>query len=87
MRQAHTKTIAGKDKCRHSIQHCAKPKHIDLMLKKGVYPYDRMVSFSKFDETQLPPIEAYYNKLSNEPCRQEDYECINGKSSRFRISE
>jgi len=30
----------GKHKFKHSTQHCTKPEHIDMLLKKGVYPYD-----------------------------------------------
>ena len=32
----------GKHKFVHSMRHCAKQDHIDLLLKKGVYPYDYM---------------------------------------------
>eukprot|EP01050_Picozoa_sp_SAG11_P061058 SAG11_NODE_40442_length_201_cov_52.882353_1_plen_36_part_10 len=31
---------------------------IDLLLKKGVFPYDYMTDWSVFDETKLPPKEA-----------------------------
>ena len=33
---------AGKHKFIHSARHCAKPEHIDMLLTKGVYPYDYM---------------------------------------------
>ena len=36
------------------MRHCSKPEHIDLLLKKGVYPYDHMSDWSKMDETELP---------------------------------
>ena len=38
-----------------------------LLLKKGVYPYEYMDSFDKFDEATLPNIENFYSslKLSN----------------------
>ena len=45
-----------------------------LMLRKGVYPYDYMTSMDKFDETQLPPQSAFYNRLTDEPLSDEDYE-------------
>ena len=45
-----------------------------LMLRKGIYPYDYMTSMDKFDETQLPPQSAFYNRLTDEPLSDEDYE-------------
>ena len=33
---------------------------LDLMKKKGVYPYDYMDSFSRFNENQLPKREEFY---------------------------
>ena len=31
----------------------------NLMLKKGIYPYEYMNSFARFEETELPPQEFY----------------------------
>jgi hypothetical protein len=45
-----------------------------LLTRKGIYPYDYMNSFSKFDEEQLPPISSFYSKLTNNECNNEDYE-------------
>ena len=36
----------------------------NLLTRKGVYPYEYMSSWDRFQETQLPPIEAFYNKLN-----------------------
>ena len=33
---------------------------LDLMKKKGIYPYDYMDSFSRFNENQLPKREEFY---------------------------
>jgi len=46
----------------------------DLVFAKGVYPYFYMTGLEKFGETQLPPIEAFYNTLDEEALTQEDYE-------------
>ena len=37
-----------------------------------------MSSFDKFEETELPPIEAFANDLTGEKCSEEDYQhaCI-----------
>ena len=32
-----------------------------LSLRKGAYPYEHMDSWEKFDETSIPPKEAYYS--------------------------
>ena len=39
---------------------------LDLLTEKGVYPYDYMNSFDKFNESQLPSIEDFYNQLYEE---------------------
>ena len=44
-----------------------------LMLRKGVYPYDYMTSMDKFNETQLPPQSAFYNRLTDTPLSDKDY--------------
>ena len=46
----------------------------DLVFAKGVYPYSYMESREKFEETQLPPIEAFRDTLNNEELNLKDYE-------------
>ena len=36
----------------------------DLLTRKGVYPYEYVNSWDRFNETQLPPIDALYSNLS-----------------------
>ena len=48
-------------------------KQLDLLLRKGVYPYDWVDSIDKFSETQLPPQESFYSKLCDEGISDEDY--------------
>ena len=48
-------------------------KELDLMARKGVYPYDYMDSFEKFNE-KLPPKEEFYSILNDEHISDEDYE-------------
>jgi hypothetical protein len=45
-----------------------------LMLEKGVYPYDYITSFEKYNEIQLPPIEAFYSRLTKKGITDIDYE-------------
>ena len=46
---------------------------LDLMIRKGVYPYNNMDSFEKFKE-QLPSKEEFYSVLNNEHISDDDYE-------------
>ena len=50
-----------------------KGKKLDLMAQKGVYPYDYMDSFDKFDE-KLPTKEDFYSILNDEHISDKDYE-------------
>ena len=47
-------------------------KELELIARKGVYPYDYMDSFKKFKE-QLPPKEEFYSILNNKHMSAEDY--------------
>ena len=47
--------------------------HHELLMQKGVYPYEYMDSLDRFDETCLPPQEAFYSSLSDEGISEEDY--------------
>ena len=47
---------------------------IDLLLQKGVYPYEYMDSFEKFNETSLLPKEVFYSTLKMEKVKDKDYE-------------
>ena len=44
-----------------------------LLLRKGVYPYEDMDNWEKFDETTLPSKEAFYSNLNLEDISDEDY--------------
>ena len=43
------------------------------MLRRGVYPYEDMDSWEKFDETSLPDKKAFYSNLNLEDISDEDY--------------
>ena len=45
----------------------------DLLTRKGIYPYEYMSSWDRFEETQLPPIEAFYSKLNMSSISSDDY--------------
>ena len=44
-----------------------------LLTRKGIYPYEYMTSWEKFEETKLPPIEAFYSALTMAGISDNDY--------------
>ena len=45
-----------------------------LIKRKGVYPYEYMDSFSRFEENEIPSQDAFYSKLSGGGISNSDYE-------------
>ena len=45
-----------------------------LMRRKGVYPYEYMDNWEKFEEVKLPDKEAFYSKLNMTGISDKDYE-------------
>ena len=55
-----------KDALKYTREFFKKDKYFNLMTKKGVYPYDYMDGFNKFEETELPAKEEFYSQLTDE---------------------
>ena len=49
-------------------------KDVNLLKQKGVYSYEYIDSLDKLNETQLPPIEAFYSTLKQETITEEEYQ-------------
>ena len=49
------------------------PIQFNLMKRKGVYPYDYMDSFSKFNDRELPKREEFYSQLTDEGISEDAY--------------
>ena len=45
-----------------------------LLRKKGIYPYDYVSDFPVFEETCLPPREAFYSELKDEGISEAEYD-------------
>ena len=50
-----------------------KGKRLDLLSKKGVYPYDFMDSFEKFNNRELPTKDQFYSILNDEHITDDEY--------------
>jgi predicted HNH restriction endonuclease len=46
---------------------------VSILTKKGVYPYEYMYSWEKFDEARLPGRSAFYSSLNEEGVNEENY--------------
>ena len=53
-------------------------KQYELLIRKGVYPYEYMMSCDKFDEMRLPPKEAFYSNLNMSDISDKDYSHAQG---------
>ena len=61
----------GDDEFRYLIE--SYTNHFGRIRRKGVYPYDYMDSFDRFEETELPSQDAFFSKLSGSPCSDSEY--------------
>ena len=60
-------------------------KKLELMSKKGLYPYDFMDSMEKFEMKELPKIKEFYSMLNEEHIREEEYNHAKEVWEEFRI--
>lgn len=49
-------------------------KKFNLLRKNGIYPYNYMDHWSKFDKTKLPSKSCFYNSLNEEHISESEYE-------------
>ena len=56
-----------------------------LLLRKGIYPYEYMDSWERFNENTIPPKEAFYSKLNLEGISDADYEHVKKVWEAFEI--
>ncbi len=57
----------------HSRRHFPEEK-VDLLLRKGIFCYDYWDGPDRAEETQLPPISAFYSRLTGDNVSSKDYE-------------
>ena len=63
-----------KDALKYTKELFKMEKYFNLMTKKGVYPYDYIDSFDKFDITELPSADKFYSLLNDEHTSDEQYD-------------
>ena len=64
----------GKEKFRNMCTFIPDSIQQDLLLRKGVYPYDYVDNASKLQDTTLPPKATFYSMLSDEDISDDDYQ-------------
>ena len=68
-----TKNLVGSGKKLFGFEDYSELQY-NLLTRKGVYPYEYINSWDRFEETQLPPISAFYSNLNMSSIREEDYQ-------------
>ncbi|XP_033762615.1 uncharacterized protein LOC117344073 [Pecten maximus] len=64
----------GHDNFKYFNREFTLPEHREVLLRKGVYPYQYLTDSTKFSATQLPSKSSFYSELSEEDITQEDYD-------------
>ena len=62
-----------------------KGKKFNLMSQKGVYPYDFMDSFEKFNQTELPTKDQFYSILNDQHIIDDEYDHVKKVRKTFKI--
>ena len=70
----------------HLLSEIDSIENAKLLLRKGVYPYEYMDSFEKFNETELPPREKFYSTIKKEHISHNDYEHAQLVFKRFEMT-
>lgn len=61
------------NQCIEIKKHFPDSRQFRLLRQKGIFPYSYVSDFSKLDDTNLPPIAAFYDTLRKEDIAEEDY--------------
>ena len=77
---------AGRENFVNLLKEFPVADNVDLLLRKGVYPYDYMDAQERFAEVQLPPIEAFHSKLRDEDITAAEYQHAKNVWTRFNCA-
>ena len=64
------------DQCKHLKEFYKEEEVFRLMRRKGIYPYEYMDSWKKFEETSLPQKNAFYSRLNRKGISDQDHEHV-----------
>ena len=62
------------DQCKNLREFYEEEEVFRLMRRKGVYPYEYMDGWKKFEETSLPSKDAFYSRLNMKGIGDQGYE-------------
>ena len=57
----------------------------DLLTRKGVYPYEYINSWDRFEEIQVPPINTFYSNLNMSSISEDNYQRVQKVWDEFGI--
>ena len=57
-----------------------------MLLRKGVYPYEYMDGWDKFNETSIPSKKSFYSNLTMENITETDYIHANNVFKTFKLN-
>lgn len=75
----------NKNVLRHENRHLSM-EQLQLLERKGVFPYDYIDSWSKLEETVLPSKEKFYSSLTDADISDDDYRFANQVWNGFNIA-
>lgn len=69
----------------HLRKHCNSEQQFSLLRQKGIYPYEYMSTWDKYDESSLPEITSFYSSLTSESISVSDYKHAKNVWNTFEI--
>ena len=57
-----------------------------MLFRKGIYPYEYIDGWDKFNETSIPSKESFYSNLTMENISETDYKHANNVFKRFKLN-
>ena len=79
-----TRNVVSSGKRLSGFENCSESQY-KLLTRKGIYPYEYMAGWDRFDKTKLPPIEAFYTSLKMSGVSESDYQHLQRVWTEFNI--
>ncbi len=75
----------GIDSFKYLRHHYTNDNDFNLLVQKGVFPYEYLSDSSKFEEETLPPPQNFYDKLNDQNISDSDYQHAQTVWNHFQI--